>query len=115
VNLLESGATECDSHVTESLPDPTSCTGGTVLLSGGFTSFTHIGLTNGTTYFYRVCVADKADNVATGATASATPQGGADPVARVETRTRNDRRVSTWFAPRRPQAPESSELRGLTQ
>jgi FlaG/FlaF family flagellin (archaellin) len=58
---------------------PTSCTGGTVLLSGGFTSFTHIGLTNGTTYFYRVCVADKADNVATGATASATPQGGAGP------------------------------------
>jgi hypothetical protein len=39
----------------------------------------------------------------------------ADPVARAETRIRNDRRVSTWFAPRRPQAPESSELRGLTR
>jgi len=36
------------------------------------TSFTHTGLTGGTTYSYRVCVADNVGNVASGATASYT-------------------------------------------
>ncbi|MCI0372062.1 MAG: FG-GAP-like repeat-containing protein, partial [candidate division NC10 bacterium] len=51
-----------------------SCTSGTQLLLGSATSFTHTGLTNGTTYSYRVCASDNAGNVSTGATASATPQ-----------------------------------------
>ncbi len=52
-----------------------SCTSGTQLLLGTATSFTHTGLTNGTTYSYRVCAFDAAGNVSTGATASDTPEG----------------------------------------
>src|SRR4030095_3207703 len=48
-----------------------ACTSGTVLSTGG-TSFTHTALVGGTTYFYRVCVADNAGNVASGATVSYT-------------------------------------------
>jgi hypothetical protein len=55
---------------------PASCSSGTQLLLGTATSFTHTGLTNGTTYAYRVCATDAAGNTATGATASATPQVG---------------------------------------
>jgi hypothetical protein len=50
-----------------------TCTSGTQLLLGTATSYTHTGLTNGTTYFYRVCAFDNAGNTSTGATASATP------------------------------------------
>src|SRR5204862_255737 len=49
-----------------------ACTSGTVLSNGAATSFTHTGLTGGTTYSYRVCVADNVGNVATGATVSYT-------------------------------------------
>jgi hypothetical protein len=52
---------------------PASCTG-TPLFSGSQTSFTHSGLTNGTTYYYRVCATDNAGNTSSGATASARPQ-----------------------------------------
>src|SRR5207247_5313220 len=38
------------------------------------TSFTHSSLTNGTTYFYRLCATDNAGNTSTGITASAVPQ-----------------------------------------
>src|SRR5207247_5994519 len=38
------------------------------------TSFTHSSLTNGTTYFYRLCATDNAGNTSSGITASATPQ-----------------------------------------
>ncbi len=51
-----------------------SCTSGTQLLLGTATSFTHSGLTSGTTHYYRVCALDNAGNTSTGATASATPQ-----------------------------------------
>src|SRR5207247_849982 len=55
---------------------PASCTSGTVLLTGSGTSFTHTGLTNGTTYGYRVCATDAVGNASSGVTASATPQAG---------------------------------------
>src|SRR5438093_3322870 len=50
------------------------CAGGTPLLPVTGTSFLHTGLTNGTTYGYRVCATDAAGNGSSGATASATPQ-----------------------------------------
>src|SRR5206468_5584686 len=53
---------------------PASCTSGTVLVTGSGTSFTHTGLTNGTTYGYRVCATDAVGNASSGVTASATPQ-----------------------------------------
>src|SRR4029077_14359166 len=40
------------------------------------TSFTHTGLTSGTTYNYRVCVADNVGNVASGASTSYTVAAG---------------------------------------
>ncbi len=52
---------------------PAACSSGTQLLLGTATSFTHTGLTNGTTYAYRVCASDAAGNPSTGATASASP------------------------------------------
>jgi hypothetical protein len=51
----------------------TSCTSGTQRLLGTATSYTHTGLINGTTYYYRVCASDAAGNMSTGATASARP------------------------------------------
>jgi glucose/arabinose dehydrogenase len=57
---------------TGSLPSAL-CTDGTQLLLGSGTGFTHTGLTNGSTYFYRVCALDNAGNTSTGATASTTP------------------------------------------
>src|SRR5207253_2341941 len=51
-----------------------TCASGTQLLLGTATSFTHTGLTNGTTYSYRLCATDNAGNASTGATASTTPQ-----------------------------------------
>src|SRR5207249_3647206 len=53
---------------------PASCASGTPLLPVTGTSFLHTGLTNGTTYGYRVCATDAVGNVSSGATASATPQ-----------------------------------------
>jgi len=52
---------------------PSSCSSGTVLYTGPETSYPHTGLTNGTTYGYRVCAIDKAGNTSSGATASARP------------------------------------------
>src|SRR5439155_18847820 len=51
-----------------------TCASGAKLLLGAATSFTHTGLTNGTTYSYRLCASDNAGNPCTGVTAGATPQ-----------------------------------------
>jgi hypothetical protein len=53
---------------------PLSCSTGTMIYFGTDLSYIHTGLTNGTKYGYRVCAIDKAGNVSTGATATATPQ-----------------------------------------
>jgi hypothetical protein len=52
---------------------PYSCSSGTALYTGTDTSYPHIGLTNGTTYGYRVCAIDKTGNMSSGATAAARP------------------------------------------
>lgn len=53
---------------------PSSCAGGTPLtLSGDLAlAYTHSGLSSGATYYYRLCAEDKAGNISTGLTASAT-------------------------------------------
>src|SRR5207249_10538479 len=53
---------------------PASCASGTQIFLGATASFIHSGLTNGTTYFYRVCATDQAGTTSSGATASAAPQ-----------------------------------------
>lgn len=52
---------------------PSNCSTGTLLTESAGPSWTHSGLTNGTTYRYRVCAVDLAGNVSAGATASAMP------------------------------------------
>jgi hypothetical protein len=53
---------------------PGSCSSGIQIYSGSGNSYTHSSLTNGTTYYYRVCAIDNAGNVSTGATSSAKPE-----------------------------------------
>src|SRR3972149_4804195 len=52
---------------------PSSCSSGTQIWTGTGTSYTHTGLTNGSTYYYRVCATDNAGNTSSGATANGTP------------------------------------------
>jgi hypothetical protein len=59
-------------YSTTSYPG-TSCSNGTLIYEGTDTSFTHSNLTNGTTYYYRVCAVDNAQNASAGAVANATP------------------------------------------
>ena len=58
---------------------PDTCSSGTQVYSGSDTSYTHTSLTNGTTYYYRVCADDNAGNVSAGASVSAIP----NPPARI--------------------------------
>ena len=50
---------------------PSDCSSGSAI--GNVISYTHSGLTNDQTYYYRVCAVDGAGYVSTGATASAVP------------------------------------------
>jgi hypothetical protein len=52
---------------------PYSCSSGTAIYTGADTSYPHTGLTNGTTYGYRVCATDKTGNMSSGETAAARP------------------------------------------
>jgi hypothetical protein len=54
---------------------PTSCSVGTAVpvYDGVSTTYIHTGLTNSTTYFYRVCAIDKAGNMSAGSTRSVKP------------------------------------------
>ncbi|MEM3112708.1 MAG: choice-of-anchor D domain-containing protein, partial [Candidatus Anstonellales archaeon] len=52
---------------------PTSCSDGILIYSGTEESYIHSFLTNGTTYYYRLCAKDNAGNISTGVTANATP------------------------------------------
>lgn len=58
---------------------PTSCAAGTLLSESAGPTWSHEGLTAGTTYRYRVCAVDRAGNVATGLTATAVPVAELDP------------------------------------
>jgi hypothetical protein len=60
---------------------PLSCSRGTLIYTGTDTSYPHAGLTNGTTYGYRVCAIDKAGNMSSGATATARPVPETNPPA----------------------------------
>jgi hypothetical protein len=52
---------------------PTACSTGTVIYRGNNTTYLQTGLTNGSTYGYRVCAKDNAGNMSTGTAATATP------------------------------------------
>jgi hypothetical protein len=49
---------------------------GAKIYEGTALTFTHKGVPNGKTCYYRLCAADKAGNVSIGATASAKPKAG---------------------------------------
>lgn len=58
---------------------PESCSSGIELYSGTNKSYIHKNLTNGITYYYRVCAKDNAGNISSGATASVIPTASAGP------------------------------------
>jgi len=61
------------SLVSSPTATPTDCSG-TQLYTGSALSYTHTGLTNGTTYYYRLCATDRAGNISAGAIANARPR-----------------------------------------
>jgi predicted CxxxxCH...CXXCH cytochrome family protein len=76
----ESGLATTNTYrlVYDTAGTPADCNAGTQIYQGTATSYTHTGLTNGTTYYYRVCATDAVGNESAGATASATPQACSD-------------------------------------
>jgi hypothetical protein len=51
---------------TPGLLAPTQCTNGTKLYEGPLRSYTHMGLTTGSAYSYRLCATDKVGNLSVG-------------------------------------------------
>ena len=75
-NFSDSGGIDYYKIVYSASTTPSSCSAGTQIYLGSGTSYTHTGLTNDSTYFYRICATDNAGNTSSGATASATPVSG---------------------------------------
>ena len=69
----DSGGIASYKLVYSTTSSPSSCIAGTLIYSGTGTSYTHTSLTNGTTYYYRVCAIDNAENTSSGTTNWATP------------------------------------------
>jgi len=74
----QSGLSTTDSYKlvysTTGFPNTTCSNGTEITAVTTQTSYTHTGLTNGTTYYYRLCAIDSIGNISSGVTASATPQ-----------------------------------------
>lgn len=87
-NFSDSGGIASYKLVYSTVSSPSSCSTGTQIYSGTNTSYTHTGLTNGTTYYYRVCATDNAGNTSSGAIASAIPQS--------STTTTSNPSLGTW-------------------
>ncbi len=68
-DAVENGGSGLQKYVvklgTTSYP---SCTSGTTIYEGLEKSYMHTGLTNGSSYYYRVCAIDNAGNISTGKT-----------------------------------------------
>jgi hypothetical protein len=64
---------------TEGLTAPATCLLGTELYAGSELKFSHTGLTNGTTYSYRVCAIDKLGKMGAGVTGKGKPVPFTDP------------------------------------
>ncbi len=79
VDLSWSGYTDLVSGIAKyrvmgaPLRAPTHCRSGTPLYEGSSTTYSHTGLTNGTTYKYRICAVDNAGNVSTGVVVGGKP------------------------------------------
>ena len=79
VSLSWSGFTDAESGIKnytlvyDTGGFPVSCSYGTQVYSGTNKAYIHKGLTNNTTYYYRLCAIDNSGNVSSGVTAAATP------------------------------------------
>ncbi len=72
-NFSDSGGIDYYKLVYSTSSTPSSCSSGAQIYLGSGTTYTHTGLTNGTTYYYRICATDNAGNISSGATTNATP------------------------------------------
>src|SRR3989338_7574886 len=75
-NFSDSGGIDYYKLVYSTSSTPSSCSSGTQIYLGSGTSYTHTGLINNTTYYYRICATDNAGNTSSGATANAAPVSG---------------------------------------
>jgi hypothetical protein len=79
VSLSWSGFTDAESGIKNYMlvydtgGFPVSCSYGTQIYSGTNKTFIHKGLSNNTTYYYRLCATDNSGNISSGVTAAATP------------------------------------------
>ena len=96
-NFSDSGGIDYYKLVYSTSSTPSSCSAGTQIYLGSGTSYTHTGLTNSTTYYYRICATDNAGNTSSGATTSGTPQSSAPSAPTGVTATAGSSQVSiSW-------------------